>query len=66
MIWEMLNAVRDLGRVQDIASVLIRYGFGGFVRGLGMGRALERAGRVLHWQHVDDYVKLDMPQRIRH
>ncbi|MGZ5026167.1 MAG: ABC1 kinase family protein, partial [Methylobacter sp.] len=47
-------------------SVLIRYGFGGFVRGLGMGRALERAGRVLHWQHVDDYVKLDMPQRIRH
>ena len=66
MLWEMLNAVRDLGRVQDIASVLIRYGFGGFVRSLGMGKALERAGRVLHWQHVEDYVKLDTPQRIRH
>ncbi|WP_340123543.1 ABC1 kinase family protein [Methylobacter svalbardensis] len=65
MLWEMLNAARDLGRVHDIASVLIRYGFGSFVRGLGMGKALERAGRVLHWQHVDEYVNLDTPQRIR-
>jgi ubiquinone biosynthesis protein len=65
MLWEMFNAARDLGRVHDIASVLIRYGFGGFVRGLGMGKALERAGRVLHWQHVDDSVKLDTPQRVR-
>ena len=61
----MLNAARDLGRAHDIASVLIRYGFGGFVRGLGMGKALERAGRVLHWQHVEDYVVLDTPQRVR-
>ncbi|MGR9014109.1 MAG: ABC1 kinase family protein [Gammaproteobacteria bacterium] len=65
MLWEMLNAARDLGRIHDIASVLIRYGFGGFVRGLGIGSALERAGRVLHWQHVDEYVALDTPQRIR-
>ena len=66
MLWEMLNATRDMGRVHDIATVLIRYGFGSFVRGLGVGKALERAGRVLHWQHVEDYVKLDTPQRIRH
>jgi len=65
MLWEMLNAARDLGRVNDIASVLIRYGFGGFVRGLGMGKALERAGRVLRWEHVEEYVELDTPQRIR-
>jgi len=65
MLWEMLNAARDLGRAHDIASVLIRYGFGGFVRGLGVGKALEHAGRVLHWQHVEEYVVLDTPQRIR-
>jgi ubiquinone biosynthesis protein len=65
MLWEMLNAARDLGRVHDIASVLIRYGFGSFVRILGMGAALERAGRVLHWQHAEEYIKLDTPQRIR-
>ncbi|MDP1971131.1 MAG: AarF/UbiB family protein, partial [Methylobacter sp.] len=66
MFWEMLNAVKDLGRAHDIASVLIRYGFGGFVRGLGMGKAIERAGKVLHWQQMEDTVKLDAPQRIRH
>ncbi|MFZ2403508.1 MAG: AarF/UbiB family protein [Methylobacter sp.] len=65
MFWEMLNAARDLGRAQEIASVLIRYGFGSFVQGLGIGKALERAGRVLHWQHVEEYVILDTPQRIR-
>lgn len=61
----MLNAVRDLGRIHDIASVLIRYGFGSFVRGLGMGEVLERAGKALHWEQVEDYVKLDTPQRVR-
>jgi len=66
MLWEILNAVKDLGRAHDIATVLIRYGFGSFVRGLGMGKAIERAGRALHWEHVEEYVKLDTPQRIRH
>ena len=65
MLWEILNAARDLGRVQEIASILIRYGFGGFVHGLGMGHALERAGKVLHWQRAEEYVTLDTPQRIR-
>ena len=65
MLWEVLNAARDLGRVHDIASVLIRYGFGSFVRVLGLGTALEHAGKVLRWQHAEEYIKLDTPQRIR-
>lgn len=65
MLWEMLNAARDLGRVQDIASVLIRYGFGSFVRVLGIGNALEHAGKVLHWEHTEEFIKLDTPQRLR-
>ncbi|MGR9086398.1 MAG: ABC1 kinase family protein [Gammaproteobacteria bacterium] len=65
MLWEMLSVARDIGRVQDIASILIRYGFGSFVRALGLGRALERAGRALHWEHVEEYVALETPQRIR-
>lgn len=66
MLWEILNAAGDLGRVQEIASILIRYGFGGIVHGLGMGHALERAGKVLHWQRAAEYVTLDTPQRVRH
>ncbi|MCK5190048.1 MAG: ubiquinone biosynthesis protein UbiB, partial [Methylococcales bacterium] len=65
MLWEILNAARDLGRVQEIASILIRYGFGGFVHGLGMGHALEQAGKVLHWQRAEEYVTLSTPQRVR-
>ncbi len=65
MIWEMLNAARDLGRVQEIASVLIRYGFGSFVNLLGIGHALEKVGRTLHWQYAEENHKLDTAQRIR-
>ncbi|MDD5460449.1 MAG: AarF/UbiB family protein [Methylococcales bacterium] len=65
MLWEVLNAARDLGRVHDIATVLIRYGFGSFVRIVGLGSALERAGRVLNWHHTGEYARLDTPQRIR-
>ena len=65
MLWEMLNAARDLGRLQDIAVVMIRYGFGGFVRKLGFGAVLEQAGRVLHWHEIEDYSKLTTPQRFR-
>ncbi|MFA5982495.1 MAG: AarF/UbiB family protein [Methylococcaceae bacterium] len=65
MLWEMLNVARDIGRIQEIASVLIRYGFGSFVNTLGIGNVLARAGKVLHWQNTVDYVNLDMPQRIR-
>ena len=28
MLWETLSAARDLGRLQQITSILIRYGFG--------------------------------------
>ncbi len=65
MLLEIVNAARDLNRVQEIASVLIRYGFGSFVQVLGMGGVLERAGRVLHWEFAEEYIKLDTPQRIR-
>ena len=51
MLWEALVAARDLGRLHEIASVLIRYGFGDIVRRMGMANALERAGKMLLWQH---------------
>lgn len=65
MLWELLNAAKDLSRAQDVATVLIRYGFGGFVHMLGLGRALERLGKTLHWQHVEEYAILDTPHRMR-
>lgn len=65
MLWEALGAVRDLGRIQEIASVLIRYGFGDVAQRLGLVRVLERAGRVLHWQAAHELLELAPPARVR-
>lgn len=64
MLWETLSAARDLGRLHDIASVLIRWGFGDVVRRLGMSHALERAGQVLHWRDAESLAELEPPERV--
>ncbi len=64
MLWEGLSAARDLGRLHDIASVLIRYGFGDVVRRLGLGSALEQTGKVLRWKDAEQYARMEPPQRV--
>lgn len=65
MFWEALGAARDLGRLHDIASVLIRYGMGDLVRRLGLSRILERTGHALHWQDPEAMAHMAPPQRLR-
>jgi ubiquinone biosynthesis protein len=65
MLWETVSVVRDLHRLHEIASVLIRYGGGDIVRLLGMANVLERAGRILHWQTTSEISRLDAPVRVR-
>ena len=66
MMWETLGTVRDLGRLQDITSVLIRWGFGDVVKRMGMAGVLEKAGRLLHWQAVEEgRLRMDVPTRLR-
>ncbi|TVQ39797.1 MAG: ubiquinone biosynthesis protein UbiB [Wenzhouxiangella sp.] len=64
-MWQALSAARDLGRVQDIASVLIRYGFGDVVQRIGMDGALEKAGKALHWKKGEELARLKPPERAR-
>jgi len=64
MFLEGFNAARDFGRLHDIASVLIRYGFGDVVRRLGMSSILEKAGKVLHWKDAEQFAHMEPPQRI--
>ncbi|HRN62840.1 MAG TPA: AarF/UbiB family protein [Luteimonas sp.] len=65
-MWETLGTVRDLGRLQDIARVLVRYGFGDLVRRIGLSGALERAGRLVHWHAVDEgLLQMEVPERVR-
>lgn len=64
MLWETIKSARDLGRVQEIATVLIRYGFGDMVKRLGMSRVLERTGRALRWKDAEALAFMEPPARI--
>lgn len=64
-MWETLGTVRDLGRLQEIAAVLIRYGFGDLVRRIGLADVLERAGRLLHWGDDTQRQPMTAPMRVR-
>jgi ubiquinone biosynthesis protein len=66
MILETLKVARDFGRIHEISSILIRYGFGDAVRRLGIANLLESAGRVLKWKEVEDLAHLEPPARVRH
>ncbi|HKB59122.1 MAG TPA: AarF/UbiB family protein [Gallionellaceae bacterium] len=65
MLMQALGAARDLGRLHDIAIILIRYGFGDVVRRLGMANALERAGSAVLWKHAGEYAHMEPPVRVR-
>jgi ubiquinone biosynthesis protein len=66
MFLEAIGAGKDLGRVHEIASVLVRCGFGDLVRRLGLGHALEKAGKALHWKYAEETAALQPHQRARH
>jgi ubiquinone biosynthesis protein len=65
MLLETLQAMRDLPRLHEITVVLIRYGFGDFVRRAGVAGVLERAGEVLQWGRREQSAQLTTPQRAR-
>lgn len=65
LIVQALGAARDLGRLQDIAAVLIRYGFGDLVQRLGLAGVLQRTGKLLNWKEGEELARLKPPQRVR-
>ena len=65
MLRETLGAMRDLPRLHEIGSVLIRHGLGDIVRRLGIAGALERAGQVLQFGAAAEDQRLAPAQRVR-
>jgi ubiquinone biosynthesis protein len=65
MIWGTLGAARDLSRLREISSVLIRHGLGDLVRRTGLASALERAGQILHWGEAGKSAEIEPPERFR-
>ncbi len=65
MLIETLGAARDMGRINEIAGVLIRHGLGDSVRRLGLADPLERAGHVIKWDSAADLARIDPPVQVR-
>ncbi len=65
MLLQTLSAARDIGRLHDIASVLVRHGLGDVVRRLGLADALARAGRALNHDKADELARLPPPVQVR-
>lgn len=65
MVLESIDAARDLGRLYQIASILVRHGFGELAHRTGIARILASAGKALHRGHDASVAALSGPQRVR-
>jgi ubiquinone biosynthesis protein len=65
MLRQTLGIMRELPRLNEIASVFIRHGLGEFVHRIGIAGVLERAGAILQRSPANDAIALDPAQRMR-
>jgi ubiquinone biosynthesis protein len=65
MVSEVFSAARELPRLREISSVLIRHGLGDIVRRAGVSTLLERTGQVLQWGQASEIAHLEPQQRTR-
>jgi ubiquinone biosynthesis protein len=66
MLQAAFSSMRDLPRLHQITSVLIRHGLGDLVQRVGVSGVLERAGQVLQWGASKEMLALEPAQRVRH
>jgi ubiquinone biosynthesis protein len=65
MVSGVFSVARELPRLREISSVLIRHGLGDLVRRAGVATLLEHAGQVLQWGQISDTAHLKPQQRAR-
>ncbi len=65
MLRETIGVMRDLRRLHEISSVLIRHGLGDIVRRIGIVNVLEQAGQILNFAAAAESVRLEPAQRMR-
>jgi ubiquinone biosynthesis protein len=65
MVSGVFSVARELPRLREISSVLIRHGLGDIVRRAGVAPMLERTGWVLQWGQDSEIAHLEPQQRLR-
>ena len=59
----LFSTARELPRLREISSVLVRHGLGELVRRAGIATLLEQAGQVLQWGEASEIAQLEPHQR---
>lgn len=65
-MWDALIASYDTARVQTLAGILVRHGFGDLLRRLGIARALHRVDGTLPVERLEHWISEPAPVRVRH
>jgi ubiquinone biosynthesis protein len=65
MVSGMFGTARELPRLREISTVLVRHGLGDLLRRAGVATLLETAGYVLQWGEAPEIAHLEAPQRAR-
>src|SRR5207302_5931102 len=65
MVSGVFGVARELPRLREISSVLIRHGLGDVVRRAGVSTLLERAGQVLQWGEASEVAHLEPQERMK-
>src|SRR5215470_2735758 len=65
MVSGVFGVARELPRLREISSVLVRHGLGDVVRGAGLATLFERAGQILQWGKASELAHLEPQQRAR-
>jgi ubiquinone biosynthesis protein len=61
----VFSVARELPRLREISSVLIRHGLGDLVRRVGVSSLFEHAGQALQWGQAGEVAHLEPQQRAR-
>ncbi|WP_257385455.1 ABC1 kinase family protein [Tahibacter caeni] len=65
-MWDTLIASFDTARVQTLAGILVRHGFGDLLRRLGIARALHRVEGAVPVERLEHWISQPAPVRVRH
>lgn len=65
MLYEAIVAAGDLGRLHEIAGVVIRHGFGQVITKSGLLNLLRRTGSALNWTSAAELREVEAPERAR-
>lgn len=65
-MWDTLIASYDTRRVQTLAGILMRHGFGDLLRRLGIARALHRIDGTIPVERLEHWIDQPVPVRVRH